>query len=77
MSTLKIALYITAILHGTLHGQPKDLRHEFQIRFFSDIAACEARAAEVAEKWVKDMSLIGLNITVSGVRCDKRKEVLD
>jgi hypothetical protein len=75
IETLKIALYVTACLHGFLHGVPTDICREFQIRAFDSVPTCTKSAASGSAEWLDGLRQIGIDAfipAVRGWRCAQR-----
>lgn len=69
ITAVVVSLFITACINGTVHGAPKTLCHEFQIRSYPSIEACNAAHEDAVADWIDGMKLYNLALRVAGSRC--------
>jgi hypothetical protein len=66
---LAVSLWVSACIDGTLHGQPKRLCHEFQIRSYPTMQACAEARDKAAKEWLDGMAPFGLDLHLMSSRC--------
>lgn len=64
-----ISLWVNACIDGTLHGEPKTLCHEFQIRSYPTVEACEKTHEQSVSEWLNGMLRINIPLHLLGARC--------
>ena len=64
-----ISLWVNACIDGTLHGQPKMLCREFQIRAYGTVEACEKAHDKAVEDWLDGLKPFDLSLHVAGSHC--------
>ena len=75
IATAGFSLWVNACLLGTLHGVPRQICREFQIRHFDTVEACLAsNPPREAEKWLKTLERYNLHMTLTQVRCGPAEE---
>jgi hypothetical protein len=67
ITALAISLFATICIDGTLHGQPKTICHEFQIRHYDTIDACEKARKTAVDEWLAGIVFIQPHLV--GERC--------
>lgn len=64
-----LSLWVTACIDGTLHGQPKTLCNEFQIRSYPSVGLCEKASHKAVDEWLAALAPYQLDLHVIAVRC--------
>jgi hypothetical protein len=57
-AALAVSLFATICIDGTLHGEPKTLCHEFQLRNYSTIEACEGGRKAAVDDWLEGIAFL-------------------
>ena len=66
-AALAVSLFVTACIDGTLHGQPKTICHEFQIRSYASVEACESARKAAADEFIAGLAWLAPHL--AGERC--------
>ena len=61
------SLFATICIDGTLHGLPKTLCNEFQIRGYTSVMACEAGRKGAVEEWLAGIAFLAPHLVTE--RC--------
>jgi hypothetical protein len=66
-AALAFSLFVTACIDGTLHGEPKTLCHEFQIRSYSSMDECERARKDAVNGWMAGLAWLSPHLAAE--RC--------
>jgi hypothetical protein len=61
------SLFATICIDGTLHGLPKTLCNEFQIRGYSSVTACETARKRDVKDWLVGIAFLAPHLVTE--RC--------
>ena len=65
-----ISLFVTGCIDGTLHGEPKTLCREFQIRHYDTVETCSKAEPQAIKDFLEGLKPYGLGgVRVAGSRC--------
>lgn len=64
-----IALFVTACVVASLHGEPATVCREIQLREYTNVAACDRAQDEAIASWLKALKEVNLNPKVISKRC--------
>jgi hypothetical protein len=64
-----VSLWVGACIDGRLHDVPTRVCHEFQIRSYPTIAACEKARTSAVSDWLTGLAPYGLSLHVASSRC--------
>ena len=65
------SLFATICIDGTLHGLPKTLCSEFQIRSYLSVTACDAGRKRAVEEWLGEIAFLAPHLVTE--RCGPAK----
>jgi hypothetical protein len=66
-TALTASLFATICIDGTLHGQPKTICHEFQIKSYESADTCERHRKVDIATWLEGVAFLMPHLT--GERC--------